>query len=294
MPFAEGEDDTAPSSCGRKGGLPEEGPVKKVMLKQTYAGDQVHDHWESVYRQNPLETRRNDKIMDRIMTYIHPPPGALFLDAGCGTGDHAIRIARRGFCCVGIDISREALRRARHGINECGLGSRISLVCGALEEAPFGDEVFDAIHCRGVLMHIPEWEKALDHLCRVLKPGGKIVIMENNHHSLEMKIVLLVRKLVSRESKLVRTPAGLEFWSEEGGNPFLVRFANIRHLIEQLEKRRLRILKRFGTGVGDINRFPSGLVRNGVIRLNSVGLSFHFPAGICSGNAIISEKQTSF
>jgi ubiquinone/menaquinone biosynthesis C-methylase UbiE len=271
-----------------------EGQSKQTMLKRTYAEDQVHDRWESVYRQNPLESRRNDKIMDRIMIHTHPPPGAVFLDAGCGTGDHAIRIARRGFCCTGIDISQEVLRRAQLRVSECGLTSRINLVCGALEEAPFDNEVFDVVHCRGVLMHIPEWERALGHLCRILKPGGKIVIMENNHKSLEMKIVLLIRRLVSRVSRLARTPAGLEFWSEENGNPFLVRFANIRYLIEYLEKRQLRILKRFGTGVWDINRFPSGFVRNGVIRFNLVGFSLHFPSTICSGNAVVAEKEGSF
>lgn len=265
-----------------------------MTLKKTYAEDQVHDRWESVYRQNPLESQHNDMIMNRIMVQVRPPRDAVFLDAGCGTGDHAIRIARWGYRCVGFDISQEVLRRAQRRVSDHGLSSKITLVCGALEDAPFGKEVFDVVHCRGVLMHIPCWEKALDHICRALKPSGKIVILENNHRSLEMKIVLLVRKLVSRESKLARTPAGLEFWSEENGNPFLVRFANIRHLIDQLKKRRVHTLKRFGTEFWDINRFPSGFVRNGVIWFNLAGFALHFPSRACSGNAIVGEKDATF
>ena len=47
-------------------------------------------------------------------------------------------------------------------------------------------------------MHVPDWERALTNLCRVLKPGGRIVILESNHKAVEMLLVRSVRALFKR------------------------------------------------------------------------------------------------
>ena len=46
---------------------------------------------------------------------------------------------------------------------------RLTFQQGSLEALPFGDRRFDLVHCRGVLMHIPDWQAALRELCRVIK-----------------------------------------------------------------------------------------------------------------------------
>jgi ubiquinone/menaquinone biosynthesis C-methylase UbiE len=107
-----------------------------------------------------------------------------------------------------VDISENVLETARRDAALRGLASRTSFVCQALEDLTFDDDTFDAVHCRGVLMHIPQWEKALASLCRVLKPGGRIAIMEGNDKSLEMAIVLAVRKVQARNSKMIKTEGG--------------------------------------------------------------------------------------
>lgn len=263
-----------------------------MILKETYARSEIHDHWESIYRDNSIENEFNDIIADRILQYLNPPPNAFFLDAGCGVGDHSIRIAKRGYRCLGVDISENILRRATKNVVACGLESKVSFVCQALEEMSFQEATFDAVHCRGVLMHIPQWEKALANLCSVLKPGGRIVIMENNHKSLEAAIVMLVRRIQARKSKLINTPAGLEFWSEENGQPFLARIANIATVIKELESRRVWVLKRIAAGFWGIGRFPAGLVRNTVVRYNRLYFSLGLPPSFSIGNAIIGEKKS--
>ncbi len=65
-------------------------------------------------------------------------------------------------------------------------------------------------------MHVPDWERALSELCRVLKPHGKLVLIEANRSSIEARLVGLVRAVSRRKSELVRTPGGLEFWSNQG------------------------------------------------------------------------------
>ena len=237
--------------------------------------------------------RFNDKVVNKTLKHLNRPPNALFMDAGCGMGDHSLRIAERGYRCVGVDLSETVLKTARKSAALRGLASRTSFVCQALEDLTFGDNTFDAVHCRGVLMHVPQWEKALASLCRVLKPGGRIAIMEANHRSLEMAIVLAVRKVQPRNSKMIKTEGGFEFWSEEGGQPFVVRIANIQRLTSALEANRTRVLKTLAHEFWDINRFPAGALRNAVMRYNYLYFLFRLPRFACIGNAIIAEKQAA-
>ncbi len=265
-----------------------------MRLKETYGASEIHHRWESVYRGNPVQDKFNNQLLDRLMGCLNLRPGALVLDAGCGTGDHAVRFARRGYQCVGVDISETVLKEAEKNILRKGLNSKISLVCQALEDLSLADDKFDVVHCRGVLMHIPHWERALEHLCRVLKPGGRIVIMEGNLTSLETAVVRFVRLIRTNESKMIRTPAGLEFWSEERAGPFVVRTANMAYLVKHLCINYITTTNIMSTEFWDINRFASGALRNTIIRFNRLWFSLRLPAFLSSGNAIIGEKRLRF
>jgi ubiquinone/menaquinone biosynthesis C-methylase UbiE len=164
-----------------------------MILRQTYARQKIHSQWESVYRGDRILKRFNDKCIDKILNHVCPTRDALFLDAGCGTSDHTLRIADRGYRCWGVDLSETVLEIAREDAAKRGLAPRPSFEGQSFEDLRFADDTFDAIYCRGTLMHIPLWVKALANLCRVLKPGGRIDIMESNHKSLEMATVFLVR-----------------------------------------------------------------------------------------------------
>jgi ubiquinone/menaquinone biosynthesis C-methylase UbiE len=122
------------------------------MLKTTYEDSGIHDRWRSIYRNNPRLDHLNDRIMDRMLHYLAPPAGALFLDAGCGTGEHSIRIAQRGYECFSVDVSETVLRQAEKKIQQQAQGSKVHLSCQALENLSFAENTFDCVHCRGVLM----------------------------------------------------------------------------------------------------------------------------------------------
>lgn len=191
---------------------------------------------------------------------------------------------------MGLDISHSILEQAAATIARQGLGDRITVGCQALENFDLRDNTFDCVHCRGVLMHIPEWEKALASLCRVLKPGGRIAILEANGASAEAAFVRLVRLVMKRRSKMVRRSGGLEFWSEDKGFFFVVRMANIPFLMNTLRKLGVRTIARFATEFFDIGRFSSEPLRNAAVRLNNLWFSLHLPAMPSAGNAIIGEK----
>ena len=262
-----------------------------MKLVKTYSEEAVHTGWVDAYRSDKVQDAFNERIMDRILNFVKPAPDALILDAGCGTGNHTTRILRRGYRCVAVDISHHIQATAAERLDKMGLGGKAMMTTHALEELGFKDGAFDVIHCRGVLMHIPEWEQALASLCRVLKPGGHIVILEANHRSVETALVRVVRAVRSNRSEVRRTDGGLEFWSQQGGHPFVARVANLDYLQQLLLGHGVNVEKRFATEFWDLNRFPAGLFRSAATRFNQAWFSLHLPASLSVDNAIIGVKS---
>jgi len=261
-------------------------------LKETYADPQIHQRWEDVYRGNRRLDRLTDAILARALARVGLTGDALFLDAGCGIGAHTRRIAGHGHRCVGVDISPHVLRQAVRQSSSVRAG-RICYAASALERLPFDRATFDVVHCRGVLMHIPDWGKALDNLCEVVKPGGCIIIIENNDRSLFARALLAARAVAGgrAHSRMVRTPGGVEFWSQENGRPFVVRMANIGELIRRLGANGFEARGRFGTSVLDVERIRAGWPRAAVIGLNHAAFAMGLPAGLCKGNVVIGRRR---
>jgi 2-polyprenyl-3-methyl-5-hydroxy-6-metoxy-1,4-benzoquinol methylase len=263
-----------------------------MELKQTFESRAVHDTWESVYRGNTLQDRFNARMLGRILAYLRPAPGALFLDAGCGVGYHALALARHGFRCVGTDISETVLETAERNRAASGLADRVTFRCETLERLSFADATFDAVHCRGVLMHIPGWEQALAQLCRVLKPGGSMVLLESNDAAVETAVVRLLRRFRRPASRLVPTPGGLEFWAEQDGRPIVTRVANLDHLSDRLARHGVTVTRRFATEFCDINRFRRRGLRDAVIRFNQLWFALRLPPALSMGNALVGRKAS--
>ncbi len=260
-------------------------------LKATYEQQGVHQGWESAYRDNPLQDRLNAAMLERILREIAPPPGARFLDAGCGVGAHTLAIARHGYDCTGVDISETILEKTRANITTAGLAERARAECRSLEDLGFPSDSFDVVHCRGVLMHIPQWEKALTELVRVLKPGGHLVLFEANTQAVETRIVRMMRWLRKPVSRVERTPGGIESWAEHDGQPFLVRIADISYLKTRLDTLGVDVHRRWASEFWDVYRFRAGWIRNVVIRFNALWFRCRLPALLCMGNIIIGRKR---
>lgn len=93
------------------------------------------------------------------------PPGRPVLDVGCGSS-RIIDALPRG--SVALDILARKLRYARKFSQLLVQGSAFSL--------PFGDGAFSCVVCSQVIEHIPKAPAVLDELCRVLAPGGRLVL----------------------------------------------------------------------------------------------------------------------
>jgi demethylmenaquinone methyltransferase/2-methoxy-6-polyprenyl-1,4-benzoquinol methylase len=100
-------------------------------------------------------------------------PGDRVLDAACGTGDLALADLRAGAAVVtGLDFSERMLERARRK------SSAVEWVQGDLLALPFADASFDAATIGFGVRNLSELEQGLRELHRVLRPGGRIAILE--------------------------------------------------------------------------------------------------------------------
>ncbi len=91
--------------------------------------------------------------------------GKRVLDVATGTGRAALALARRGAIVTGVDASREMLSVARARAADARLA--IDFAEGDAHALVFADRSFDAVVCLRMLMHVPDWRKALGELCRV-------------------------------------------------------------------------------------------------------------------------------
>lgn len=94
------------------------------------------------------------------------------LDVACGTGDMAVELLRHGCSVTGVDLSKEMMAIAKRKVPQAEY--RLADV----ERLPFGDASFDAVTCAFGVRNFVHLEQGLCEMLRVLKPGGRMVILE--------------------------------------------------------------------------------------------------------------------
>jgi demethylmenaquinone methyltransferase/2-methoxy-6-polyprenyl-1,4-benzoquinol methylase len=99
-------------------------------------------------------------------------PGDRVLDACCGTGDLAVAAEQRGGTVTGLDFSERMLERAR------AKSDTIEWVRGDALSLPFADGAFDAATVGFGVRNLADLERGLAELARVLRPGGRLAILE--------------------------------------------------------------------------------------------------------------------
>ena len=110
--------------------------------------------------------------------------GMQVLDLAGGTGDlSALALPRVGSTgeVVLLDINRSMLELARGRLVDQGIGHRIHLMIGDAESLPFAEDQFDCVIMAFGLRNVTRKSSALDSIFRVLRPGGKALILEFSH-----------------------------------------------------------------------------------------------------------------
>jgi demethylmenaquinone methyltransferase / 2-methoxy-6-polyprenyl-1,4-benzoquinol methylase len=121
---------------------------------------------------NRLTTAGLDGRWRRLAARAVVRPGARVLDACCGTGDLALAAQAEGGKVVGLDFAERMLARARWK------SAQVEWVRGDVLALPFADETFDAATIGFGLRNVEDRPKALRELRRVLKPGGRVAILD--------------------------------------------------------------------------------------------------------------------
>lgn len=103
--------------------------------------------------------------------------GSHVLEVAPGPGYFCIELARRGrFRITGLDISRTFMRIARENAAEAGV--EIDFQQGSASNMPFPKDSFDFLLCRAAFKNFAQPVEALKEMCRVLRPGGRAVIID--------------------------------------------------------------------------------------------------------------------
>ncbi len=144
----------------------------------------------------------------RTLELLQPRADEHVLDVGCGTGLLAQELAALvgpGGRVVGIDVSRDMLDLAE---GRCSDMTQVQFVEGSATSLPDDGGGFDGVTCTQVLLYVAEVELALAEMHRVLKPGGRIVIVETDWRGLVLNSFdgTLTRKMIAAWDQAVASP----------------------------------------------------------------------------------------
>ena len=107
-------------------------------------------------------------------------PNAIVLDVACGTGDLSLELNKTSKAqIIGTDFCRPMLSVAKE--KTFATNAQIPYVEADAMTLPFHDESFEAVTIAFGLRNLPNFEKGLCELNRILKPGGKLVVLECSH-----------------------------------------------------------------------------------------------------------------
>lgn len=136
---------------------------------------------EALYATQDVAAQR-----DATVEALHPRPGERILDVGSGPGLLALQIADRvapDGSVIGLDVSADMLKLAQSRRNDAASGQRVMFQEGDATSLPFADATFDAAVSTQVYEYVSGLTEALNELYRVLRRGGRVVIVDTDWDS---------------------------------------------------------------------------------------------------------------
>lgn len=192
--------------------------------------ERVRDFWQA----NPCGvkfadaepgTRRFYELLEthRYATEWHIPAAADFagarglkvLEIGCGLGTDGAQFAKAGADYTGVDLTDAAVELARRRFELFELPGTFQTADA--ENLSFADDSFDLVYSHGVLHHTPDTAKAIREVHRVLRPGGRGIVMlyHRNSYNYRVNISLLRRA----GAQLLRWDKGVDLVHKLTGEP---------------------------------------------------------------------------
>jgi ubiquinone/menaquinone biosynthesis C-methylase UbiE len=146
--------------------------------------DAVRDHWSrraATFDQAPNHSIHNEAQRAAWHRHVQAwsgPEQIDVFDIGCGTGFFSLQFAALGDRVRGLDISPEMVELARAKAAEAQLD--VDLAVGDVEATGFAQDSFDLAIERHVLWTLPHPDRALAEWRRILRPGGRLILVEGD------------------------------------------------------------------------------------------------------------------
>jgi demethylmenaquinone methyltransferase / 2-methoxy-6-polyprenyl-1,4-benzoquinol methylase len=121
------------------------------------------------------------KWRDRLAGFVPEKPHVKLLDLATGTADVAISLVEKKpniQSVIGVDMAEAMLKIGQDKIEKKGLSGKITLQQGDAQKLPFMDNSFDCLTISFGIRNIPELRLVMIEMFRVLKPGGRALILE--------------------------------------------------------------------------------------------------------------------
>lgn len=124
----------------------------------------------------------------------HRSSGKRVLDVGCGNGYVTCKFAQAGASVVAVDLTDKGVELTKARLSLAGLEADVRRADA--ESLPFGDDTFDVVVSFGVLHHTPDTETAISEIHRVLRPGGRFLLMLYHRNSFAYRVLFQIKRLI--------------------------------------------------------------------------------------------------
>lgn len=159
----------------------------------------------------------------RYATEWHIPTAADFasarglkvLEIGCGLGTDGARFVAAGAEYTGVDLTQAAVKLARKRFELFDLAGKFQTADA--ENLDFANESFDLVYSHGVLHHTPETALAIREIHRVLRPGGRAVVMLYHRDSYNYRVNISVLRRAG--AQLLKWESGIKLAHRITGEP---------------------------------------------------------------------------
>lgn len=143
------------------------------LLPEEASSNRIHDRLADGYGYN-TEATTASRLKSRLVCQLLDP-SARVLDVGCANAIHLRLVAPLCATAVGIDINERMLELARTKLNSDGI-TNARLERQSAMKLRFEDGAFDVVYSFSTLLLVPDIERALSEMGRVLRPGGLLVV----------------------------------------------------------------------------------------------------------------------
>ena len=205
-------------------------PTQKMIDANAELKERVREFWQA----HPCGTKFSDaesgtlEFFERIEAHRfekewHIPEAADFagarglrvLEIGCGLGTDGAQFAKAGADYTGVDLTEAAIELARKRFKLSDLQGEFRVADA--ENLDFPDESFDIVYSHGVLHHTPDTARAAREIHRVLKTGGRAIVMLYHRGSYNYRVG--IRMLRRAGAGLLKSKFGIKIIHRLTGEP---------------------------------------------------------------------------